>query len=169
MPATINAAIDLLKDGAPAAYDLGGIAPRAGGGFWLASEGNPKSENPLTAKSLLLQVAADGTVEREITLPDALYEQATNRGFEGVAAWGEGDAERVILALQNGWKDDPDNTTKLAIYDPSAEAWSFVHYPLEAPKSERGGWVGLSEITWLGDRRFAVLERDNQPGNYAMI
>lgn len=75
----------------------------------------------------------------------------------------------MILALQNGWKDDPESTTKLAVYQPSADAWSFVHYPLEAPKSERGGWVGLSEITWLGDDRFAILERDNQPGGYAVI
>lgn len=168
-PPTITAYVDLVKDGEPAAYDLEGVALRDGGGFWLASEGNPENENPLTQRSLLLSVAADGTVEDEIALPDALYEHATNRGFEGVAAWGAGADERVILALQKGWQDDPEDTTKLALFEPQNDAWRFVRYPLEAPKSPRGGWVGLSEITWLGDQRFAVLERDNQPGAYAEI
>ena len=64
---------------------------------------------------------------------------------------------------------DPKDTAKLAIYSPSQDSWSFVRYPLEAPKSERGGWVGLSEITYLDGDRFAVLERDNQPGSYGVI
>ncbi|MEZ5863501.1 MAG: esterase-like activity of phytase family protein [Geminicoccaceae bacterium] len=168
-PARIVAAVDLVKDGAPAGYDLEGIAPRAGGGFWLASEGRADHESPLRQKNLLLAVAADGTVEQEIALPDELNANATNSGFEGVAAWGDGDAERVILPVQRPWKDDAANTTKLAIYDPAAASWSFVGYPLEAPKSPRGGWVGLSEITWLGDERFAVLERDSEQGAYAAI
>jgi hypothetical protein len=73
------------------------------------------------------------------------------------------------VAVQRGWKDDPENSAKIAIYSPSQDSWSFVRYPLEAPKSERGGWVGLSEITHLDGGRFAVLERDNQPGSYAAI
>ncbi|WGF88429.1 esterase-like activity of phytase family protein [Marinivivus vitaminiproducens] len=168
-PAVITGAIDLTKDGQPAGYDLEGVALRAEGGFWLASEGDAEAENPLQQRSLLLQVNADGRVEREIALPEALQAQATSRGFEGVAAWGEGANERVILAVQNGWEDDPANTTKLAIYAPATDSWNFVRYPLEAPASERGGWIGLSEITWLGDERFALIERDNQPGDYAAI
>jgi hypothetical protein len=134
-PARITGVVDLAMNGEPAAYDLEGIARRAGGGFWLASEGNPKSENPLTQRSLLLQVGDDGTVEREIALPEAMYAHATNRGFEGLATWGEGDAERVILAMQAGWQDDPENTTKLAIYSPSGDSWAFVRYPLEGPRA----------------------------------
>ena len=84
-PARITGYVDLTKDGAPAGYDLEGIALRPDGGFWLASEGDPASESPLQQKSLLLAVAADGTVEREIPLPDAAYEQAIRFGFEGVA------------------------------------------------------------------------------------
>ena len=75
----------------------------------------------------------------------------------------------MVVALQRAWKDDPEDTAKLAIYSPAQDSWSFVRYPLEAPKSERGGWVGLSEITHLDGDRFAVLERDNQPGSYAVI
>ena len=47
--------------------------------------------------------------------------------------------------------------------------WSFYYYPLEIPTSPNGGWVGLSEITHLGDDRFAVIERDNQGGPDATI
>jgi Esterase-like activity of phytase len=160
---------DLVKDGAPAGYDLEGIALRAGGGFWLVSEGNPEQDDPLQQRSLLLAVAEDGTVEREIPLPEAAYEQATRFGFEGVAAWGEGADERLVVAVQRAWQDDPKEAAKLAIYAPAEDSWGFVRYPLEAPKSERGGWAGLSEITHLDGARFAVLERDNQPGSYAVI
>jgi hypothetical protein len=168
-PARITGYVDLTKDGAGAGYDLEGIAVRPGGGFWLASEGNPEQENPLQQKSMLLAVADDGSVEREIPLPEAAYAQAIRFGFEGVASWGEGDAEKVIVAIQRAWQDDPENTAKLAIYSPAADSWGFVRYPLEAPKSERGGWVGLSEIVHLDGDRFLVLERDNQPGSYAAI
>jgi Esterase-like activity of phytase len=168
-PAKITGYVELSKDGAPAGYDLEGIAVRSDGGFWLVSEGDPEAESPLQQKSLLLAAAADGTLEREIPLPDAAYEQAIRFGFEGVATRGEGDDEQVVVAVQRGWKDDPENAAKLAIYSPSQDSWSFARYPLEAPKSERGGWVGLSEITHLDGGRFAVLERDNQPGSYAAI
>jgi hypothetical protein len=168
-PARITGYVDLSKDGAPAGYDLEGIAVRPDGGFWLVSEGDPESESPLQHKSLLLAAAADGTLEREIPLPDAAYEQAIRFGFEGVATRGEGDGEQVVVAVQRAWKDDPENTAKLAIYSPAQDSWSFVRYPLEAPKSERGGWVGLSEITHLDGDRFAILERDNQPGSYGAI
>ncbi len=56
---------------------------------------------------------------------------------------------------------------KLAVYDPAAKGWGFVDYPLEAPAAE--GWVGLSEITSLGGDRFALIERDNQPGAAAAL
>ncbi len=168
-PARITSYVDLAKDGAQAAYDLEGIAVRPDGGFWLASEGNPDKDDPLQQRSLLLAVAADGAVEREIPLPDAAYEQAIRFGFEGVATRGEGADEQVVVAVQRAWKDDPKDSAKLALYSPAQDSWSFVRYPLEAPKSERGGWVGLSEITYLDGDRFALIERDNQPGDHARL
>jgi hypothetical protein len=38
-------------------------------------------------------------------------------------------------------------------------------YPLDAAK---GGWVGLSELTAIGDDSFIVIERDNQFGDGAI-
>ena len=167
MPARITGRVELQQDGKPVAYDLEGIAARAGGGWWAVSEGNPESKNPLTRQSLLLAVKADGTVEEAIPLPEALAAQAGRFGFEGVAATGSGAQEKVVIAVQRPWQDDPKDTTKLAVYTPAKRSWGFVRYPLEAPRSPAGGWVGLSEITALGKDRYALIERDNQPGTDA--
>lgn len=166
-PARIVSFVDLKEGGEPVAYDLEGITLKTGGGFWVVSEGNPESKNPLTTQNRLLAVAPDGTVQETITLPTELADQAIRFGFEGVATWGEGDAQKVIVAVQRAWKDDPEGMTKLAVYDPEAKSWAFVHYPLEKPAGE--GWVGLSEITALGGDRFALIERDNQPGAAAAL
>jgi len=167
--ARIIGSIDVTKDGEPVAYDLEGITLAADGGFWLASEGNPENDNPLQQRSQLIKVDADGQVIEEVFLPESLYEQATRFGFEGVASFMDGEREMLAVAVQRGWLDDPENAAKIGLYDTTDDSWRFVHYPLEAPKSERGGWVGLSEITSLGDGRFLLIERDNQPGDYAVI
>ena len=161
-PAVITDALTLMKDGEPAAYDLEGVALRQGGGFWVASEGRPDRDQ----QNLIIAVAADGTVEQEIALPEAVDSQAKNHGFEGVASWVEDGTEHLIVAVQREWSDDPDNHVKLGIHTPSTGEWGFVRYPIEEPSSPQGGWVGLSEIVHLGDRRFALIERDNQGGPY---
>ena len=167
LPARITSFVELKHDSQPVAYDLEGIALKAGGGFWVVSEGNPESKNPLTTRSVLLAVAADGTVQEEIALPDALTAKAVRFGFEGVATWGEGAGQKVVVAVQREWQDDPAGMAKLAVYDPAAKSWGFVHYPLEAPAG--AGLVGPSEIAALGGDRFALIERDNQPGANAAI
>lgn len=164
-PAEITGYMDVKQDGKPAGYDVEGVALRQGGGFWLASEGNPEKETV----NKLLAVAADGTVEEEILLPEELAKQAERFGFEGIATWNDNGTEKLVIAVQREWKDDPKGLVKLAIYAPEAKTWSFVHYPLDKPKSTNKGWVGLSEITPLGGSRFALIERDNQPGVYAAI
>ncbi len=161
MPAVITSYVTLTKDGEAVPYDLEGIALRAGGGFWAASEGGARTEN------LLLAVAADGTVIEEIKLPEAVEAAATNNGFEGVATYMVDGQEMVVVAQQRAWADDAANHVKLAIYNPATGEWTFVAYELNTPTSPNGGWVGLSEITHLGDARFAIIERDNQPGVYS--
>ncbi len=168
-PSEITSYVELSKDGEEAAYDLEGIALRDGGGFWLVSEGNPEHDNPLRQRSVLLKVAEDGTVEEEVHLPESVLEHAIRFGFEGVTATGSGEDERVVVAFQRAWGDDPENHAKLGVYQPASGEWGFVHYPLEAPKSPRGGWVGLSEISAAGDDQYLVIERDNQPGEYSVI
>lgn len=144
-------------------YDIEGLAQRADGGFWLASEGNNSRKN------LLIRATAAGVVQQEIPLPPSLDAQKTTNGFEGVAVVGSGDGERVYVAFQREWKDDPQGHVKLGRYTPSTGDWAFYRYPLDPVASPAGGWVGLSELTYLGNDRFAVIERDNQRGDNAAL
>ncbi|MCU4181446.1 esterase-like activity of phytase family protein [Bosea sp. BH3] len=164
-PAKITGAITVTRDGKPAAYDLEGIATRPAGGFWLASEGNPENKDKPT-QNILLRVSAKGEVEEEILLPEELAKQATRFGFEGVAITGTGADETVWLAVQREWKDDPKGKTKILTYKPATKAWGALHYPLSQPAA--GAWMGLSELTYLGNDTFAVIERDNLFGAKAV-
>jgi hypothetical protein len=48
---------------------------------------------------------------------------------------------------------------RIGVYTPANGSWGFVHYPLDAPESSAGGWVGLSEIVAVTDDEFMVIER----------
>jgi len=165
-PALITNAITVTKDGKPAGYDGEGIAQRADGGFWMASEGDP-DKKPAPLRNMLLRLNAKGEVQEEIELPEALSRNATRFGFEGVTTTGAGEQEVVWLAVQREWKDDPKGFTKILRYTPATKTWGVLHYPLEATKAE-GGWVGLSEIAAVGPDTFVVIERDNQFGDSAL-
>ncbi len=164
-PATITGAITVTKDGKPMEnLDLEGVAVAADGGFWLASEGNPEREKNKT-NSTLVKTDAKGVVERVIELPEGLRANATRFGFEGVAVTGQGDAERVWIAVQREWKDDPKGQVRLIAIDPKTGAFGQARYPLE-PKGE--GWIGLSDLTSVPGG-FIVLERDNLIGPKAKV
>jgi hypothetical protein len=162
-PAEIVSAVTVSENGAPMPnLDLEGIAARADGGFWLASEGAPKKE----MANRILRVSAEGVVEETIPLPDSLAAGATASGFEGVAVVGSGDAETVWMAQQREWESDEKGFVKLIAYTPATKEWGVVRYPLDTPEK---GWIGLSEITALPDGRFAIIERDNQLGTAAKV
>ncbi|SFU16099.1 Esterase-like activity of phytase [Pseudovibrio denitrificans] len=163
-PVEITGHMD-LTGGTAKKYDLEGIALRKEGGFWLASEGNAKKE----MEHFLLQASANGEIQKEIKLPASLIAQAKRFSLEGVAEFEMNGKTLVAVAVQREWNDDPKGMTKIGIYDPADESWGFVHYPLDAPRSSAGGWVGLSEITALGNGKFAILERDNKGGKEAAI
>jgi hypothetical protein len=149
---------------ADGALDLEGIAARAEGGFWLASEGLLATEEHAGRTNAILQVDAAGAVLATVQLPEALVAQATASGFEGVAVTGtaaDGD-ETIWVAIQRPWKDDAAGFAKIGRYDVAKAEWTFALYPLDAVESPNGGWVGLSEITKLPDGRVAIIERDNQ-------
>jgi hypothetical protein len=163
-PAEITRAITVTENGAPMPMlDLEGIAARADGGFWLASEGNPKED----LANRLLRVSSDGAVEEVIALPDSIAAGATGSGLEGVTVSGSGDAEVVWLAVQREWKDDDEGSVKLLSYKPASLEWGVLRYPLEAPEGE--GWIGLSEITAIGEDKLVIIERDNQIGEAAKV
>lgn len=164
-PAVITDEIVLKKDGATVNYDLEGIAVRQGGGFWLASEGNGTAARP----NLLVEAAADGTVLREVRLPAEVDALQTANGYEGVAIIGSGASEKVYVAFQREWRNDPSGHVRIGEYVPAVDTWRFFYYPLDAVASPAGGFVGLSELVSLGNGRFATIERDNQGGPDARI
>ncbi|OQW86654.1 MAG: alkaline phosphatase [Rhodoferax ferrireducens] len=165
-PALITNEITVTKGGKPANFDAEGIAQRADGSFWIASEGDPAKKGG-ALKDLLLHVTAKGEVQEEIELPAALASHAVRFGFEGVTRTGSGADEVVWIAVQREWKDDPQGFTKILRYHPATKAWGVLHYPLDKTTAE-GGWVGLSEISAVGPNEFVVIERDNQFGDKSL-
>jgi hypothetical protein len=75
----------------------------------------------------------------------------------------------LLVAFQREWVDDPAGLVRIGRYSPKTGAWGFYYYPLDDVESENGGWIGLSELTALGKDRFAVIERDNQRGEFATV
>ena len=133
-------------------YDFEGIAKRAAGGFWLASEGKGRRGIP----NRLVRVDDLGRVVQTVPLPAVMQRQATQAGFEGIATQGRGRDERVIVAVQRPWPDDPPGMVKIAEYRPTENRWRLYHYPLDLKKG-----VGISALSPYGNG-FAALERDNR-------
>lgn len=146
--------------------DAEGIALREDGGFWIASEGDDK---PTLFRNLLLQVDKSGLIRKVVSLPHQTAVKSNRFGFEGVTSIGSGKNEFLFVAFQREWRDDPQNHVRIGRYQVATGDWTYFYYPLETPQSPKGGWVGLSEITALGQNEFAVIERDNQMGADAAI
>ena len=163
--------------------DLEGVALGADGGFWVASEGSGQLEDgvsdadhPFESPNLLLRLELDAShagappsasIADVILPPTRLTRNQSRFGFEGVAVL-EG---AVFVAFQRAWRDSGDDSDQARIgrFDLATRSWTFAHYPLDAPSSPAGGWVGLSELTHVGGDEFAVIERDNQGGPDASI
>ncbi|KAG7367779.1 alkaline phosphatase-like protein [Nitzschia inconspicua] len=156
----------LINEDQSVNLDLEGISKSVDGGFWIVSEGSGTmgdTDRPYEYPNMLLKVSAAGVIEEAIFLPESLGMVQLRFGFEGVAE----DGDYVVVAMQRAWGEDPD--PRLAIYSKTSGEFSFVFYPLDEPESQGGGWVGLSDISPLGDGKFLVLERDDQSGPDAAI
>ena len=146
--------------------DPEGIAVASAGGFWVASEGAgtiDDASRPIEKLNFIFKVDDQGTIENVIRLPEEINGIQVRFGFEGITEY-DG---RAYVAIQRAWIGD--DNPRIGIYDVASETWSFVFYELDAPESQNGGWVGLSDLTSLGDGSFLVLERDNQGGPDAAI
>lgn len=147
-------------------FDLEGIAVDPAGGFWLASEG--RNDASSGRDNAIVKVDAAGVIEQEVLLPaNLLADGWTSSGFEGLAL--SDDGAYVYAVIQREWASDAGRQVKIGRYDIAAGTWAFVAYALDAVESPAGGWVGLSEITALGDGEFAIIERDNALGPDARI
>lgn len=160
----------LINDDGTVNIDPEGIAVASDGGFWLVSEGSGTASDtdnfPINSLNFLFKLDADGVIEEAIRLPDEVNANQLRFGFEGVT---EADG-KAYVAFQRVWTDIPgDVNVRIGIYDTTTETWEFAYYPLDAAESQNGGWVGLSDLTALGDGEFLVLERDNQGGPDAAV
>ncbi|NGM45167.1 alkaline phosphatase [Rhodobacter sp. SGA-6-6] len=157
-PARIVAQTVVTRGGEPAQkLDIEGLTSDGEGGFWLANEGDAAKLVP----HAILHVDAKGEIKKEISLPIDLLAQQTRFGAEGIARVGD----RLWVAMQREWGDDPKGQVKLLSYDLESEEWGAVAWPLE-PKGE--GWIGLSELAVKGDHLY-VVERDNLIGDAAVV
>lgn len=146
--------------------DPEGIAVASEGGFWIASEGNGTigdESRPINTLNFIFKTDDEGTIEQVISLPAEINDKQLRFGFEGVT---EADGN-VYVAFQRVWADD--TNVRIGAYNLASGEWSFMFYPLDAAESQDGGWVGLSDITALGNGKFLVLERDNKGGPDAAV
>lgn len=142
------------------------IAMARDGGFWIASEGAGTVDDnkyPVTKPNMILKTDAYGVIEQVIQLPADLNAKQLRFGFEGITEYND----KLVVAFQRAWNKEAN--PRIGIYDLNSKAWSFVYYPLDAVESPNGGWVGLSDLTSLGNNQFLVIERDNMSGPDARI
>ena len=147
--------------------DPEGIAVATAGGFWVASEGaGGVGDRPVNSQNFIFKTDEAGVIEAVVTLPEALNAQQRRFGFEGIAEYNGA----AYVTFQREWPLAGDmGVARIGVYDLTAESWIFLNYPLDPVESQDGGWVGLSDITSLGNGEFLVIERDNKAGPDAAI
>jgi hypothetical protein len=142
--------------------DIEGLVIKPDGGFWLASEGQAGNSPP----NVLLDIDAEGRLLRSIRVPEAVAGRIQRQGFEGVALVPSSAGEQLVVSFQSGFAGDREDVSRIGVVDLASGAWTFYLYPLE--RLENGDVSGLSDILHLGDRHFALLERDGKGGRRAL-
>ncbi len=142
--------------------DPEGIAADGNGIFYIASEGrgnygDAEDERPVESLNFIFKVDTAGVIHEVITLPESLNMIQERYGFEGIAYHPLGF---LMVCIQRTWGSY--SGPLIGAYNLVSKEWKFGVYPLDAPTSQNGGWVGLSDITFVTDTTFYVLERDNQ-------
>ncbi|WP_433117226.1 esterase-like activity of phytase family protein [Micromonospora sp. CA-246542] len=162
-PAVITGALPVRDAaGAPVGYDAEGIFARPQGGFWLAVEGAKGTENRL------VRLDAAGVTRQSVALPAEVAAGLGKQGLEGVTATTDRQGREIVwVAVQRELSTDPAGIVRLGRYDVTAGTWSWFGYQLEST-TVPGDWMGLSEITVVGDR-LAVIERDKLNGPAATV
>nr|WP_222124912.1 esterase-like activity of phytase family protein [Variovorax boronicumulans] len=146
--------------------DPEGISLASDGGFWIASEGAGTVGDaacPVLSANLVFKLTATGVVQEIIQLPSEVNAKQQRFGFEGIAE----SNGKLVVAFQRAWAGE--TRPRIGVYDLAARTWQFMFYPLDAVASPNGGWVGLSDITAMGNNQFMLVERDNQGGPDARI
>ncbi|MFF5172811.1 esterase-like activity of phytase family protein [Micromonospora sp. NPDC000089] len=162
-PAVVTGALPVSDEaGQPVGYDAEGIFARPQGGFWLAVEGAKGDQNKL------VRLDAAGVTRQTVPLPADVAAGLGKQGFEGVTATTDKQGREIVWAvLQREVSTDPAGVVRIGRYDVAAGTWSWFGYQLERTNVP-GDWLGLSEITVVGDK-LAVIERDKLNGPAAAV
>lgn len=156
-PALIDTELPVTEDGKPVTLDTEGVSARPDGGFVLAVEGEDGAGNQI------VYVAADGHIEKRVSLPKDIAAQLGSQGFEGVAV----DGDAVWVALQRELKSDPKGIVRIGRYTPDGDKWDWFGYQLDTTAT-KDDWVGVSEIA-VHNGELLVLERDKLNGPDARV
>lgn len=156
-PALIDTQLPITDNGQPVTLDVEGVAAKPDGGFVLAVEGEEGPGNELAF------VAADGKIEKRVSLPADVAASVGGAGLEGVAV----DGDAVWVALQREVKTDPKGVARIGRYTPADARWEWFGYQLDSTDTD-GDWIGLSEIQ-VHDGSLLVLERDKLNGPDARV
>ena len=152
----------MINDDMTVNIDSEGIAADGKGNFYIAHEGRGTigdEDRPIESLNFIFKVNGSGDILDVITLPDAWNNKQLRFGLEGVAY--NPDSNTLVAVLQRAWGDDANPA--VMVYSLDNDAWvGYGYYPLDAATSPAGGWVGLSDITYVGENKFYVIERDNQ-------
>lgn len=149
----------MVNDDGTVNLDQEGIAVSQDGTFWIAHEGAGTvgdESRPVTSPNLLVHITPEGDIAEVVQLPEDLNAIQLRFGFEGLAEHGDS----LVVSFQHAWGDE--ENPRIGIYNKETKEWKFAFYPLDKPKSQNGGWVGVSDLAPIGEGRFLVLERDNQ-------
>lgn len=156
-PALIDTELAVTEDGKPVTLDTEGVSARSDGGFVLAVEGEDGAGNQI------VYVAADGHIEKRVSLPKDIAAQLGSQGFEGVAV----DGDAVWVALQRELKSDPKGIVRIGRYTLDGDRWDWFGYQLDTTAT-KDDWVGVSEIA-VHNGQLLVLERDKLNGPEARV
>ena len=156
-PVLIDTELPITENGQAVDLDTEGVSARPDGGFVLAVEGDEGPANELVF------VAADGSIENRVTLPDDVAGGLGSQGLEGVAV----DGDNVWVAVQREVEGDPAGVVRIGRYTAEGDSWEWFGYQLETTDVD-GDWIGLSEIA-VHDGALLVLERDKLNGPDARV
>jgi hypothetical protein len=156
---------DMVNADGTVNIDPEGIAADGAGIFYIASEGRGAAGEDDQTLNYIFKVDSAGIIHGVISLPEEINAVQAKYGFEGIAYHPEG---YLVVCLQRAWGEF--EGPLIGVYDLNEDEWAgYVQYPLDEPESVYGGWVGLSDITYVKDKTFYILERDNQGGPDAAI
>lgn len=153
---------NLINNDLTVNLDSEGIAAVGNGDFYIASEGSgtiDESSRPIKSLNFIFKVNNEGTIKQVLSLPAEWNAKQVRFGFEGVAY--DPDKNILVAVTQRAWGSDPHPAIHMFDVD-SGTHIGYGFYALDSVASQNGGWVGLSDITYVRDGTFYILERDNQ-------